>query len=240
MIRRSLNIVVGVLAILLLTGTVKAEEKNYHLKVETIEPSKYSEKFKIKPSDAPRGVYITATGGWSATYPNVAAMLKDKFRAHGFSVTDKVEEADIGLEFGGTALPFDDIEDHVSHVNKEFVASHLGAAVLTGGISIVGTGLAMIGKQKGLSFLAAKKYTGPMKLTGRGRIESESGSYNTGLIGSNFVVDEVNASVYTDIFVLYLDAWMKEFTVSETHVPTPDAVPATSQVPLQPNADLNQ
>ncbi len=68
---------------------------------------------KFPAKDSQRGVFITATGGWSTTYPKTTQLLKDIFKSKGIKVADKPEDAVIGLMFraGDNFGSFDEVEN---------------------------------------------------------------------------------------------------------------------------------
>lgn len=208
------------LALAFTAATVMAEEmKDFHLQAETPKPMAFTDKFKLKPSDYPHGVYVAANGGWSATYPKAAAIIAEKLKARGFVVTNKIEEADLGIGFWSTGMPLDAVEEQSSGIVGDKVASTVGAAIMTGGISLIASGLSLTGKQKGLAQLGGAPFKGPLKLTGRGRITSDEGATKSGVEMANYTADENNSIVYAKLFNLLADEWIKEFT--------DEAVPAT-------------
>ena len=225
-------------AILALSGGVKAEEqKNYHIQTELTGPNSYSDTFKISPADAPHGIYIIAWAGMTSTYPLVADMIKAKFRAQGFVIADKLEEADLGINFGGYGLPIDDINDKVTHVSKEFVAASIGSAMLTGGISLISTGISFIGKAKGQSILEGAVYKAPLKLNWRGRVDAETDK-KLGNTGLKYTADESNADVSLALFAMLLNEWMKTYTQASAAVIS-NAEPISAPLPGAAPAQVN-
>jgi len=226
------NILAATVMLITTSGIAFAEgEKDYNLKAEVPARFWYSDKFKIKPSDAPKGVYIVTMVGRSTTYPIVTGLIKDKFRANGFIVTDKIEEADLGITFITTGVPqLDDVETNLAHINKEFVASALGAAALTGGISLVSTGMQMLGKTKGLANLTGSVSKGSLTLNDKGMIKADKTIYE-GRITSNFAADETNPTVHSKLFEIVLEGFMREFTMQDVPAVQTDAAAAASGVP---------
>lgn len=223
--KNKIRIAGAILAILLAGFAVAEEVKDYHVQIEPASRAPFTDAFKIKPSDAPNGIYIVAISGWSSTYPNVANIVKDKFRAHGFVVTENIENADLGLSISTIGMPIEDVETNVTHINKEFVAGQVGAAILTGGISLIASGMHLTGKAKGIGTIAGTVSKGPLKLTGRKRIDSDKVLYQA-MIGSKFAADETNAMVHTQLFNTVLDSFMTEYTMK--------AEPVAAVAPVEP------
>lgn len=193
------------------TSVFAEEAKDYHLQAET--PKQSQDQFKLNPTDYPHGIYVAAAGGWSTTYPKAAAVIQEKLKARGFIVTNKIEEADLGINFWSLGIPLDAIEEQSNSASGETVAANIGSAIMTGGISIIASGMSLTGKQTGLAQLGGAPIKGPLKLSGRGRITSEEGPTKSGFEEVKYSADDKNPAVYAKLFNLLVDEWIKEYTV---------------------------
>lgn len=226
--KNKIRIAGAILATFLLAGFAVAEEvKDYHLQATVVEPGWGSKKFKITPSEVPKGIYVVVTSGWSTLYPNLAEIIKSKFKEKGFVVTDKIDEADLGINFFQLGIPFSDIEKNTTSINKEHVGATIGAAILTGGISLIATGIQMSGKSKGRVSLTSAIYKAPLKLSSRGRVDADKDMLYSGVVGTDFVADETNPVVFTKLFGILVDGYINEFFTTQ-------AEPIAVVAPVEP------
>lgn len=215
----------AILATFILSGFAVAEEViDYHVQATVVERAG-SDEIKISPSEVPKGIYVVVTSGWSTLHPNMAEIIKAKFKEKGFVITDKIDEADVGINFFGIGIPFGDIENNFTSINKEHVGATIGAAILTGGISLIATGIQMSGKAKGRVALSTRFYKAPLKLSGRGRVDSDK--ENQYAVYTEFVADKANAVVFTKLFGLLVDGYINEFFTTQNK-------PVAALAPVEP------
>jgi len=93
---------------------------------------------KVHSKDLPNGLFVTAVGGWSATYSKAASMLKAKLIEQGFKVVDKPEDADIGIQVVPVSFNLEEVEAGIdAGFDKANAAVFVAGAILTGGITLV-------------------------------------------------------------------------------------------------------
>lgn len=223
--KNKIRIAGAILATFMLAGFAVAEEvKDYHVQATVVERG--DGEIKFTPSDVPNGIYLVVHSGWSTLHPNMAEIIKSKLKEKGFVISEKIDEADVGINFYGFGMSFDDIERNTTSINKEHVATTIGAAILTGGVSLIASGIQMSGKFKGRVVLGSFLYKTPLKLTGRGRVDSDKGktAYS---VYTEFVADEKNAVVLTKLFGLLVDGYINEFFTTQ-------AKPIAVVAPVEP------
>lgn len=113
-------------------------QKEFSFSVKECE-TKEGENIKLSPSDVQKGIYVTAVGGWSDSYPKTADMLKEKLKEAGFKVVDSATDADYGIQIYGYGMDLEEVEAGVTVDRSGGRAAYIvGGAILSGGLSLVG------------------------------------------------------------------------------------------------------
>lgn len=110
------------------------------IEVENLEqPSFGSNKIKINAKITPR-LFLIVPDEKGETLQVVYNNFKSKLSAKGFVIVDKVEEADLGLVISTIGDYMQAANDNgvASSLSGDKVAGHVGAALATGGLSLVG------------------------------------------------------------------------------------------------------
>ena len=134
-------------------------------------------KFAVK--DAQNGVFITATGGWSTTYPKTSQLLKDIFKSKGVKVVDKPQDAAIGLMFrgGDNFSNLEEVEDdldslqHGESSQLAILMSTIYAVAIHGNLSAI-RGNEFGVKQNAIANVLIVVAKNP-KLTSRGKVDGD-------------------------------------------------------------------
>jgi hypothetical protein len=134
---------------------------------------------RIAAKDIQKGVFITATGGWSTTYPKTSKLLRDIFKSKGIKVVDKPEDADIGLMFlgGDNFGNFDEVENDLDSLPPKvstpfaILLSTIYAAATHGNLPSI-RGKEFDAKKNAMADVVIVVAKNP-KLTSRGKVDGD-------------------------------------------------------------------
>jgi hypothetical protein len=212
-----------VLAVLVfLTGCSSSKppsvlNEKYHTVIEVtgMKQPWSSTEFKIDLKDKKK-VYVTARDNAGNTMQNVTLQFKEKFAKTGMIIVEDVAEADIALLFGSVYMPEANSTSGANGVNEVEVSGKVGAAIMTGGLSLIGD---MFNSEKRAvldGFLMTEPMLeNPLVKVGAGvRFKSKNGS---SWVISQQILDfkvinkspEVSVAVIDTLF----EAWRKEHIV---------------------------
>lgn len=93
--------------------------------------------YKISLKDNKK-VYVIARDNTGNTMQNVTVQFKEKFAKTGMIIVDEVAEADIALLFGSVYMPEANSATGTNNVNETEISGKVGAAIMTGGLSLIG------------------------------------------------------------------------------------------------------
>jgi hypothetical protein len=174
-----------------------------------------STEFKIDLKDKKK-VYVTARDNAGNTMQNITLQFKEKFAKTGMIMVDEVADADIALLFGSVYMPEANSTSGENGVNEVEVSGKVGAAIMTGGLSLIGD---MFNSEKRAvldGFLMTEPMLeNPLVKEGAGvRFKSKNGS---SWVISQQILDfkvinkspEVSVAVIDTLF----EAWRKEHIV---------------------------
>lgn len=151
-------------------------------------------------SDLKKGVFVTVVGGWSTTFHKTSSFVKDQLVLKGIKVVDRPEDADIGLQIAPIAFPMDEVETGMaSGFDKERLATMVGTAILTGGISLLGETWRKSNNGGGGQVIIDARISNNPKVSSRGKLSSESDDrdiFTTLVYRANQSGPEASAAVF--------------------------------------------
>ena len=206
-------------AVLLLAGCGSSKppsvlNEKYHSVIEVtgMKQPWSSTEYKINLKDKKK-VYVTARDNAGNTMQNVTLQFKEKFAKTGMIIVEDVAEADIALS---VYMPEANSTSGANGVNELEVSGKMGAAIMTGGLSLIGD---MFNSEKRAvldGFLMTEPMLeNPLVKEGAGvRFKSKNGS---SWVISQQILDfkvinkspEVSVAVIDTLF----EAWRKEHIV---------------------------
>lgn len=181
---------------------------------------------KISPSDYPNGVFVRVKEMWGER-PVSAAIFAEKLRAKGFKITEKAEDADVVLLVRSGSLNFKDIDESTDSIaaNKlDGMAGVAGAALVTGGLSLLVSDYSFLGNSKPIYSDMIVRFE-PGKKTDVSKVTALAGAIKT---------DANNHMVTRASFEVLTDEWLK------AHLKGNAVQPATSTPPKEDNAVTKQ
>jgi PBP1b-binding outer membrane lipoprotein LpoB len=214
-----------VLAMLFGSGVAQADEvkkpdEPVHVTLVSVDTTHAGANVKISPSDYPKGVFVRVKEMFGER-PVSASIFAGKLRAQGFKIVEKAEDADVVFIIRSSTLNFKDIDantDSIAANKADGVAGLVGAAVLTGGLSLL---------VSDYSFLSNKK---PVYTDMSIRIEPSKEDKFT-LTAATIKTDASNSKVTRVSFEIMADEWIKaHLSKAESVQPASASIPAASLV----------
>jgi len=202
---------------------VKPTAEQFHVAVGSVDTSGLGADVKVSPSDYPNGVYVLVKEAFGER-PVSASIFADKLRAKGFKIAEKKDDADVIVRVISTTLNFKDIEqnsDSVSAQKIDGAIGTVGAAMLTGGLSLLVTDYSYLSNNKPV-------YTTLMVMFEPGKL---AGKTKETFMAATTKADARNHLVTRFTFELMTDEWLKAHLHNdEAALATPaSAAPATTK-----------
>jgi hypothetical protein len=219
-----MNKMILVLAMLFGSGVAQADDvkktdEPVHVTLVSVDTTHAGANVKISPSDYPKGVFVRVKEMFGER-PVSASIFAGKLRAQGFKIAEKADDADVVFTIRSSTLNFKDIDantDSFAANKADAVAGLVGAAVLTGGLSLL---------VSDYSFLSNKK---PVYTDMSIRIEPSKEDKFT-LTAATIKTDASNSKVTRVSFEIIADEWMKAHVKEESVQPASASIPAASLV----------
>jgi len=218
-----MNKMILVLAMLFGSGVAQADDvkktdEPVHVTLVSVDTTHAGANVKISPSDYPKGVFVRVKEMFGERTVS-ASIFAGKLRAQGFKIAEKADDADVVFTIRSSTLNFKDIDantDSIAANKADAVAGLVGAAVLTGGLSLL---------VSDYSFLSNKK---PVYTDMSIRIEPSKEDKFT-LTAATIKTDASNSKVTRVSFEIMADEWIKAHVrKAESAQPASAAVPANS------------
>ncbi len=199
---------------------VKNQDEPVHVTLVSVDTTHAGANVKISPNDYPKGVFVRVKEMFGER-PVSASIFAGKLRAQGFKIVEKFEDADVVFTIRSSTLNFKDIDantDSIAANKADGVAGLVGAAVLTGGLSLL---------VSDYSFLSNKK---PVYTDMTIRIEPSKEDKFT-LTTAAIKTDASNSKVTRVSFEIMADEWIKaHLSKAESGQPASATGSATSLV----------
>jgi len=203
-----------------LADDVKKVDEPVHVTLVSVDTTKAGANVKISPNDYPKGVFVRVKEMFGER-PVSAAIFAGKLRAQGFKIVEKAEDANVVFTIRSSTLNFKDIDantDSIAANKADGVAGLVGAAVLTGGLSLL---------VSDYSFLSNKK---PVYTDMTIRIEPSKEDKFT-LTAATIKTDASNNKVTRVSFEIMADEWIKaHLSKVESVQPASSSNPAATRV----------
>jgi len=218
-----MNKMILVLAMLFGSGVAQADDvkkpdEPIHVTLVSADTTKAGANVKISPIDYPKGIFVRVKEMFGER-PVSASIFAGKLRAQGFKIAEKADDADVVFTIRSSTLNFKDIDeskDSIAANKADGVAGLVGAAVLTGGLSLL---------VSDYSFLSNKK---PVYTDMTIRIEPSKEDKFT-LTTAAIKTDAGNHKVTQVSFEIMADEWIKaHVSKAASAQPASAAVPANS------------
>lgn len=200
-----------VAAAILLCGAVNAPaddskldaQQQYH--VSMLQPKILAgADVKISPADYPNGVFVRVKELFGERQVS-ASIFAEKLRKVGFRIANKVEDADVVFVIRSSTINFKEIDQNADGINArrtDVIAGTVGAAIATGGLSLLATDWSAFGDARPI-------YTDMVVNIENPKINSSIATAMNGAIKT----DVANAQVTRVEFEQFSDEWLKEHVV---------------------------
>ncbi|OIR08989.1 hypothetical protein GALL_89840 [mine drainage metagenome] len=159
---------------------------------------------KISPADYPNGVFVRVKEMFGER-PVSASIFAEKLQKLGFKIAGKAENADAVFLIRSSTINFKEIDQNADGFNArraDVIAGTVGAAIATGGLSLLATDWSAFGDARPI-------YTDMVVFIENPK---HSSSIETSLNGA-IKTDAANAKVTRVEFELFSDEWLKEHVI---------------------------
>lgn len=159
---------------------------------------------RISPADYPNGVFVRVKEMFGER-PVSASIFAEKLRKVGFRIADKVEDADVVFVIRSSTINFKEIDQNADGINArraDVIAGTVGAAIATGGLSLLTTDWSAFGDARPIYTDMVVNIENPKK----------SSSIATAMNGA-IKTDVANAKVTSVESELFSEEWLKEHVI---------------------------